>query len=46
MFCVSDVKGICLSTNDINVDSKGHSGSSIGIRHGINEAEAVFQNNC
>ena len=28
-FCVSDVKGICLSIDDINVDTKGCNGSSI-----------------
>ena len=37
VFCISDVKGIILSTDDINVDVKRCNGSSIKKRHGINE---------
>ena len=37
VFCISDVKGISLSTDDINVDVKRCNRSSIKKRHGINE---------
>ena len=45
VFCASDANGINLSTNDINDDVKGFNGAAVkkGI---INEAKAVFQNNC